>query len=89
MLTAEMVRRVRAFTGHGLLAVKRALEACDGDELLACGYLRYEGSLINLKGGDRGHGCLIKLVPTPNTWKRARMERFAFEMRILPHNPGS
>lgn len=57
MLTVEMVRRVREFTGQGLIAVKHALEVCDGDELLACGYLKYEGCLINLKGGIWGHGC--------------------------------
>lgn len=48
-----LVNTVREFTGEGMMSAKRALIATGNDPLLACGYLKYSGCLINLNGGDR------------------------------------
>lgn len=47
-----LVNAVREFTGEGMMSVKKALAATGNDPLLACGYLKYSGCLINLNGGD-------------------------------------
>lgn len=48
-----LVNAVREFTGEGMMSAKRALVATGNDPLLACGYLKYSGCLINLNGADR------------------------------------
>lgn len=48
-----LVNAVREFTGEGMMSAKRALIAIGNDPLLACGYLKYSGCLVNLNGGDR------------------------------------
>ncbi|MBF6615486.1 MAG: hypothetical protein ITG07_02050 [Candidimonas sp.] len=47
------VQAVRGYTGMGLHACRNALVACDNDPLVACGYLHFAGSLVNLNGKDR------------------------------------
>lgn len=49
-ITTEGVFRLRDTTGEGLMACQRALVQCDGDNLLAEGWLRYAGCAVNVSG---------------------------------------
>ncbi len=49
----ESLKMLRDYTGMGAVECRRALERCEGDALMAVGYLKYNGSLINLKGGSQ------------------------------------
>jgi len=49
----KAIRAVQEYSGMGIRQCRDALAACDNDPLLACGYLFYDGSLINLKGQDK------------------------------------
>jgi len=49
---AAAVRAVVEYTGLGMRECRDAVEKCDGNPLWACGYLRYAGSLVSLKGRD-------------------------------------
>lgn len=51
-IVSAKVRALQQFTGQGLMDCKKALVTCQGDVLLAVGYLCYRGCLINLKSGD-------------------------------------
>jgi hypothetical protein len=46
VLTAEKMHALREYTGEGLMNCRKALVVCNGDVLVACGYLRYQGSLV-------------------------------------------
>lgn len=48
-----LINAVREFTGEGMMSAKRAVVAVGNDPLIACGYLKYSGCLVNLNGGDR------------------------------------
>lgn len=68
----DMVRAIREFTGEGMLASKKALSACDGDPLLACGYLKYHGSLVNRKGISH------------TDWAKSAGASYAKDLRLMP-----
>jgi len=51
-VTRENVHAIRAFSGEGIMSIKKKLEAANGDPLLAIGLLKYEGCLVNFKTGD-------------------------------------
>lgn len=55
---AENIRKLRDYTGEGMMACRKAYDACGEDILLAVGYLKYAGSLVNLKG--RSHEDWLK-----------------------------
>ncbi|MHD0644918.1 hypothetical protein ACYPKM_04780 [Pseudomonas aeruginosa] len=46
-INAESVRKLRDFTGEGMMAVRKALVGAEGDPLLAVGHLRACGCLVN------------------------------------------
>ncbi|WP_455233070.1 hypothetical protein [Geopseudomonas aromaticivorans] len=48
--TLELVRNLQAVTGQGMMDCRRALKACAGDPLLACGYVHAMGLAVNVKG---------------------------------------
>lgn len=52
-ITAEMVRKLRAATGAGMMDVKRALEETDGDFDKAAALLRERGIAKAVKRADR------------------------------------
>lgn len=43
----EKVRILREWSGEGIMTIGKALNACNGDLLMAAGYLKYDGCLIN------------------------------------------
>ena len=47
-ITAAHVKYLREITGCGMMEAKKALVACNGDSLLAEGYLKYMGCAINV-----------------------------------------
>lgn len=53
MNESEKIRAIRNATGEGLLSAKKALEACDGDPILACGFTEVVGQPVYYKGSDR------------------------------------
>ncbi len=55
---SEKVRMLREFTGEGMVDCHKALKICQGDVLLACGYMKYAGCAINLKGGNHREWAL-------------------------------
>lgn len=50
---SEAICSVSEYTGFGRRECRQALAACDNDPLVACGYLHYQGCLVNLNGQDR------------------------------------
>lgn len=52
-LLVNAIRAVSEYTGVGRGECRKALAACGNDPLVACGYLHYEGCLVNLNGQDR------------------------------------
>lgn len=45
-VTAVLVKELRAFTGEGMVACKKALVECDGNLVIAAGWLATEGQLV-------------------------------------------
>lgn len=43
----EKVRILREWSGEGIMTIGKALNVCNGDLLMAAGYLKYDGCLIN------------------------------------------
>jgi translation elongation factor EF-Ts len=66
----EKVMSMRVFTGEGMIDCHKALKICEGDILLACGYLKFAGCAINLKGGNH------------REWAMNAGRRYASELRI-------
>ncbi len=46
-ITADMIKALRDRTGAGMHECSNALKRCNGDELLAEGWLKYYGCAIN------------------------------------------
>jgi hypothetical protein len=44
---AEKVKALREWSGEPVSNVRRALEACEEDILVAAGFLKYDGCLVN------------------------------------------
>ena len=51
-ITSELIIELRDKTNTSLQECKRALEKCNGDMLLAEGYLKYNGCAINVGGHE-------------------------------------
>lgn len=49
---ATAIHAVREYTGMGVKECRKAVVACEGDPLMACGYLHYAGCAVNLNGQD-------------------------------------
>jgi translation elongation factor EF-Ts len=52
MMTTEIVRAMSDVLGEGKNACKRALERCNGDALLACGFLTVSSQPVAYKGDN-------------------------------------
>lgn len=46
MITAELVKELREFTGDGLMACRNALDECEGNLVIAAGWLATEGQAV-------------------------------------------
>lgn len=76
-VTAEMVRDMRERTGAGMAEVRHAIALCDGDLLLAEGYLKFAGCAVSVRDepGDQPGDGYRRWV-----WSRAR----AFAAALAP-----
>lgn len=46
MITTELVKELREFTGEGLMSCRQALHECEGNLVIAAGWLATEGQAV-------------------------------------------
>jgi translation elongation factor EF-Ts len=74
-VNAAQIAALRAKTGAGMTEAKNALACCDGDALLAEGYLKFSGLAVNIRAPGKTDAQAYA------DWVWANAKRYAAERR--------